>query len=91
MPPSVMRELQPVALFFPASIRADGYVGFVSKGLWDLWIIQAVNGKLEIPLYRDAVPCYLCAVLHKTLCLDNADNFKLVKCVSHWGLMWVTD
>lgn len=58
-------------------------MGFVSKGLWDLWIIQAMNGKLEIPLYSDGDPCCLCAVLHNTLCLDNAGNFKLVKCVSH--------
>jgi len=43
-----------------------------------------VNGKLEISLHGDAVPC-LYAALPDTLCLENAGNIKLEKRVSHWG------
>lgn len=44
-----------------------------------------MNGKLEISLYGDAVPCCLCAVLPDTLRLEHAGSFKLEKCVSHRG------
>lgn len=41
---------------------------------------------MEIALYGAAVPCCLCAVLPDMLCLENAGDIKLEKCVSHRGV-----